>query len=309
VSAEGIALVPATSYGLGVVARNVTAGPGERIVVLADEFPSNYYTWQRFARESGADLVVARRRDGEDWTAAILASIDERTRVVAVPNVHWTNGALVDLAAVSDAAKRVGAVLAVDVTQSLGALPLDMARVRPDFLVAAGYKWLLGPLSISYLYVSEEHRDGRPLEENWINRAGSDDFAAVADYSDDYLPGARRFDFGQHSSFNLVPMAVAALDQILQWGVANVARALAAVTGEIAGRAAELGLRVPPSTERGPHMLGIELPRDVARRIGDHLAERGVVASVRGSALRISPHLHTTRADVDRLLDALATAL
>ncbi|MGH9380522.1 MAG: aminotransferase class V-fold PLP-dependent enzyme [Thermoanaerobaculia bacterium] len=308
-SADGVALVPATSYGLGLVARNVQAAPGDRVVVLAGEFPSNFYTWQRFARETGAELALVQREEGQSWTEATLEHIDERTRVVAVPNVHWTNGALLDLVAVSDAAKRAGAVLVVDATQSLGALPLDLARVRPDFLVAAGYKWLLGSLGVSYLYVAEEHRDGRPLEENWINRAGSDDFAAVADYSGEYLPGARRFDFGQHSSFTLVPMALAALDQLLEWGVANVSRALAEVTGEIAGRAAALGLRVPASGERGPHMLGVELPREVARRIGAHLSERGVVTGVRGSALRISPHLHITREEVDRLLDALATAL
>jgi selenocysteine lyase/cysteine desulfurase len=104
-------------------------------------------------------------------------------------------------------------------------------------------------------------------------------------------------------------MAAAALDQILEWGVANIARALGRVTAEIASRAQELGLRVPPKAGRGPHMLGIELPREVARRIGAHLSERGVAASVRGSALRISPHLHTTRTDIDRLLDALSTAL
>lgn len=309
VDAAGVALVPASSYGLAVAARNIDAGPGDRIVVLDGEFPSNYYTWWRFAGETGAELVAARREEGQSWTEATLSRIDEHTRVVAVPNVHWTNGALLDLEAVSVATKAAGTLLVVDATQSLGVLPLDMAAVRPDFLVAAGYKWLLGSLGMSYLYVAEEHRDGRPLEENWINRVGSDDFAAVADYGDEYLPGARRFDFGEHSSFHLVPMALAALDQLLEWGVENVAGALAEVTGEIADRAVELGLRVPPPEQRAPHMLGVELPREVARRIGAHLSERGVAAAVRGSALRISPHLHVTRVDVDRLLDALATAL
>lgn len=308
VDADGVALVPATSYGLAVVARNVEAGPGDRVVVLDGEFPSNYYTWQRFTQETGAELVTARREEGQSWTEATLPCIDERTRVVAVPNVHWTNGSLLDLTAVSAAARDAGARLVVDATQSLGALPLDMAALRPDFLVAAGYKWLLGSLGMSYLYVAEEHRDGLPLEENWINRVGSDDFAAVADYGDEYLSGARRFDFGQHSNFHLVPMALAALDQLLAWGVDGVAAALAEVTGEIAERAEALGLRVPPPAQRGPHMLGIELPREAARRIRAHLSERRVAAAVRGSALRISPHLHIARGDVDRLLDALAAA-
>jgi selenocysteine lyase/cysteine desulfurase len=181
--------------------------------------------------------------------------------------------------------------------------------VRPDFVVAVGYKWLLGPFGVGYLYVAEQHRDGEPIEENWINRAGSEDFAALVDYTDAYREGARRFDVGQRTSFGLVPMAIAAIGQLRAWGLAEVAAGVGAVTGEIARRAGELGLTVPAAAERGPHMLGVELPRDVAERLGARLGENGVVASVRGSSLRLAPHLHTTPADIDRLIDALAAAL
>lgn len=305
VSAEGVALVASTSYGLGVAARNIEAGPGDRVVVLAGEFPSNYYTWQRFAREREAELVEVVREEGESWADAVVRSVDERTRVVAVPNVHWTNGALVDLGAVSKATRQAGALLAVDATQSLGAMPLDMSAVRPDFVVAAGYKWLLGTLGVGYLYVAEGPRDGRPLEENWINRAGSDDFAAVSDYVDAYQPGARRFDVGQHSDLVSVGMALAAVEQILEWGVENIAVALGEITGEIAERVEGLGFQVPAEEARTPHMLGVELPRAVARTARTALAERGVAAAVRGSALRVSPHLHVTREDIERLVRAL----
>src|SRR4029077_5573818 len=92
VSADGIALVPATSYGLAAVARNLKAGPGDRVLVLDGEFPSNHYTWQRFTRRTGAELLVVRRESGQTWTDAILAAVDERVVIASVPNVHWTNG-------------------------------------------------------------------------------------------------------------------------------------------------------------------------------------------------------------------------
>ena len=109
----------------------------------------------------------------------MIALIGERTRVVAVPNVHWTDGSLVDLDAVIPAARRVGAAVVIDASQSLGALPLEVARLRPDFVVSVGYKWLLGPLGVGCLYVNERHRDGEPIEENWINREGAEDFSAL----------------------------------------------------------------------------------------------------------------------------------
>ena len=307
--ADGVALVPATSYGLGIAARNLAATASHQVLVLADEFPSNFYTWQRFARRTGAELVVVERERGQPWTDAVLPAIGERTRIVAVPNVHWTNGAVLDLDAVATRARDAGAALCIDASQSLGVMPLDVERLRPDFVVAVGYKWMLGPFTVGYMYVAEQHRDGEPLEEAWINRVGSDDFAAVADYSDGYLPGARRFDVGQRGNFGLLPMAIAAVEQLLDWGVVNVASALREVTDEIDARVAALGLTRDAPEQRGPHMLGVDLPRDAARRVAVLLRERGVVASVRGTALRIAPHLHVVASDIDRLVEGLAAAL
>jgi selenocysteine lyase/cysteine desulfurase len=309
VDSDGLALVPATSYGLAIAARNLAANPGEQVVVLADEYPSNYYTWRRFCERTGADLAVVERTPDQTWTEAVLEQIDERTAVLAAPNVHWTNGSLLDLEIVVPAARQVGAAVVIDASQSLGAMPLDIAQLQPDFLVAVGYKWLLGPLGVGCLYVAERHREGEPIEENWINRAGSEDFAALVDYTDAYRTGARRFDVGQRTNFSLVPMALSAVEQILEWTVADVAASLQAVTDEIGRRAAELGFEVPMNDRRGPHMFGIDLPREVAQGLDQRLGASGVIASVRGSSLRIAPHLHTIETDIDRLLDCLATAV
>jgi selenocysteine lyase/cysteine desulfurase len=305
---DHVALVPATSYGLAIAARNIQAGPGDQIVVLADEYPSNFYTWRRFCLRTGTELVIAQRERGATWTDAVLARLSARTRVLSVPNVHWTDGSALDLEAVVPAAREVGAAVTIDASQSLGAMPLDVSRLRPDFLVAAGYKWLLGPVGLGCLYVDERFCDGEPLEENWINRAGSEDFAALIDYTDDYRPGARRFDVGQRTNFGLVPMAIAAAEQLLEWTVTGVATSLQGVTDQIADKAGALGLTVPSRDRRGPHMLGIEVPRAVANGIARQLNDDGVVASVRGNSLRIAPHLHTTQDDVERLLSALTIA-
>jgi selenocysteine lyase/cysteine desulfurase len=306
---DAVAVVPATSYGLAVAAQNLTAREGDQVVVLAEEYPSNFYTWRRFCARTGAELVVVRREAGEGWTAAVLRCIGERTQVVAVPNVHWTNGAILDLEAIARSTRAAAAALVVDASQSLGALPLDISTVQPDFLVAVGYKWLLGPLGVSYLYVGEQYRDGQPLEENWINRAGSDDFAALVDYTDQYREGARRFDVGARTNFGLVPMAIAASEQLLSWQISEVAASLRAVTEEIGERASRLGFTVPVGAEHGPHLLGIEVPRDVALRLSATLTDRGVIASVRGNSLRVAPHLNVTRHDVERLIEGLAAAL
>ncbi|TMQ57733.1 MAG: aminotransferase class V-fold PLP-dependent enzyme [Candidatus Eisenbacteria bacterium] len=308
-TADDVALVPATSYGLSVAARNLRAGPGDHVLVLDQEFPSSYYSWQRFARRTGAELLVVRREPGQSWTEAILDAIDERVAVASIPNVHWTNGAFVDLQRVSLALREAGSAFIIDASQSLGAIPLDVASLKPDAMVAVGYKWLLGPFSLGFLYLDPGLHDGEPLEENWISRAGAEDFTQLVDYHDEYLPGARRFDVGQRTNFQLTPMAMAAIQQLLDWTVPRIAATLQARTNAIARRAESLGLTVPPPSARAPHMLGLELPPAAARRTAVALEEARVITSMRGSSLRISPHLHNSQEDADRLLNAVASAV
>jgi selenocysteine lyase/cysteine desulfurase len=303
--ADGVAVIPATSYGLAVAAHNVSGAVGDRVLLIANDYPSNVYTWRTWALRTGAEIYTVGRDEGQSWTTAILEALDERVRVVSVPNVHWIDGALIDLPPVAERAREVGAVFVVDVTQSLGALPLEVSALRPDYLVAAGYKWLLGPLSVAYMFVGDEYRSGRPIEENWINRAGAEDAARLTDYSDEYRPGARRFDVGQRTNFTLTPMAIAALRQVLEWGVENIAASLARTTYRIEHEAHRRGLTVLSADQRGPHMLGISVPANRRARIGKQLADANVFVAIRGSAMRVSPHLHATERDIERLFEAL----
>jgi selenocysteine lyase/cysteine desulfurase len=307
--ADGVALVPATSYGIAVAAANLEAGPGDRVVVLDEEYPSGIYTWRAFAARTGADVHTVRRESGQPWSEAIIAALDERARIVSLPNVHWTNGALIDLGPVAARVHELSAALVLDLSQSTGVMPVDLAELRPDFAVTVGYKWLLGPLSVGYLYVDERHWEGVPLEHNWIARRGAEDFAALVDYTAELQPGARRFDVGERTNFILTPMAIAALEQVIEWSVEEISAALAEVTAAVERGAAERGLTSLSAGERGPHMTGIEVQPGASTGLARSLAARGVHVGPRGSWLRISPHLHTTGADVDRLFAALDAGL
>lgn len=305
---EGVALVPSVSYGMAVAARNVPVEEGQEILVLAEQFPSNVYPWRELAQKKGARLVTVPRPEDGDWTAAVLGRLGGRTAVVAVPNCHWTDGSLVGLGRVGERAREVGAALVVDGIQSLGARPFDVGEVRPDFLVASSYKWLLGPYGYGFMYVGERFRDGEPIELNWINRKGSEDFSRLVDYEDAYAPGARRFDVGEKSNFVLLPMAIAALRQILAWGVGETEGALGALTAGIEERARERGFGVPEGP-RAAHMIGLHLGPDAPGDLAARLAAERVYVSVRGRSLRVSPHLYNTEDDVDRLFRALEGAL
>lgn len=307
--AEGVAIVPSASYGVETAAKNLSLGPGRRVVTLADQFPSHVYPWRRLARDQGGEVIAVTPPKGEAATPAVLDAIDERCAVAALPNILWTNGALVDLAAVRARCDEVGAALVLDLTQSAGAMATDFAAIRPDFAVVACYKWLLGPYATGFLYVAPERRSGEPLEEGWITREDSRDFAGLVNYTDRYEPGAVRFDMGERANFALMPGVVAALERLTAWGVAEIEATLAARTAALARRLPALGLTPTPDAARGPHYLSAALPGGAPKDLLARLAAKRVYLSERGGSLRITPHLWNDDEDCDRMIEALGGAL
>lgn len=305
--ADGYAVVPAASYGLSTAARAIEPHlrPGDRILVMAEEFPSNVLPWKRTTQETGAILATVPTPDRGGWTQAFLDRIDRDVKVVAVSTCHWTNGAYVDLPSIGKACREVGGILVVDATQSLAGMPLSIDDVRPDFLVAAGYKWLLCPYGFSLLYASERWRDARPLEETWLARDNAEDFGALVQYSATYKPGARRFDVGEKCTPTILPGAIAALEQIAAWGVARIAESLARMNGRIAEHLEQLGFGLPDRSERCPHMFGARLPAGYTGNLVAGLRARNIFISQRGNSVRFAPHLHVTTQDIDRLIHAL----
>jgi len=304
-SPDDVALVPAVSYGIALAARNLPVARNQAIVVLQDQFPSNVYPWMRVAHEKNAMVKTVQRPPDSDWTPAVLDAIDSDTAVVAVQNCHWTDGSLLDLVQIGEKCRTVNAALVVDGIQSIGAMPFSLEKVQPDFLVAASHKWLLGAYSFGFCYVAPKWHAGTPLEENWFNREGSEDFARLVDYRESYQPGARRYDQGEASSFILAPIAAAGIRQILEWGVENISQTLQSKTDYIADRAQQMGLHVAPAHARAPHMIGVAKPGGFRKDLPLLLARENIFVSVRGESVRISPHLFSTDEDINRLFTVL----
>jgi len=302
---DDVALVPAVSYGIALAARNLPVEANQNIVILQDQFPSNVYNWMRLAQDRQAVVKTVNRPPDSDWTPAVLEAIDSGTAIVAAQNCHWTDGTLVDLIKIGEKCRAVNAALVIDGIQSIGAMPFHIDRIQPDFMVAASHKWLLGAYSFGFCYVAPKWQNGTPLEENWFNREGSEDFSRLVDYRESYQPGARRYDQGEASSFILAPIAAAGIRQILDWVVENITETLQGKTDAIAERAQQMGLGVAPAHARAPHMIGISKPGGFAKDLPQLLAQDKVFVSVRGDSVRISPHLFTTDEDIDRLFAVL----
>src|SRR5262249_20898661 len=143
---------------------------------------------------------------------------------------------------------------------------------------------------------------GRPIEHNWIARKDSDDFAGLVNYQQEFQGGARRFDVGERSNFALMPVAQASLELLSQWTVPRIFETLRLRTGAIAERARdEFGIASVPSHRRAGHYLGLRFMGGIPPELPKRLAAAAVHVSVRGRAMRVTPHLWNTEDDVERL--------
>lgn len=308
-SENDCAIVPSVSYALANVAKNLKAGIGDNIVIADEQFPSNVYAWKELEREKGIELKYVSAPElnegrGKAWNERILEAIDKNTKMVATGHVHWADGTKFDLSAIRKRADEVGAILVIDGTQSIGALPFDVQKFRPDAMVASGYKWLMGPYSSGVAYFGEYFSDGRPIENNWMNRLNSEDFRNLVNYQDEYQPGAIRYEVGESANFILTPMLTKAIEQINEWKPENIQAYCKNLTTTFLKEVEKLGITVEDEAYRAEHLLGLRLPahlemEEVKKRFD---AER-IYVSIRGNSIRVSPHLYNGEADLQRLIE------
>ena len=281
--ADTIATIPASSVGTGLVAG--TLGPGDEVVVPVDEFTSTMFP-----------LLVAKKRGAvvrEVPLEAVASSVRASTRLVAVSLVQMQTGRVADLAAILDAAERHGARVLLDATQGVPFVALEPFIDRIDYLVCAGYKHLLSPRGTAYLYVRRDRWDElEPRNANW--RAADLPYGRYFGGPLTLAPDARRFDVSR-GWFPWVG-ATASLALLAEW---HKAGAFDAVRTLAEGLAARLGVPWYGSSLVCAPLVDGEAAREA-------LANSGIRASVRGTAIRFAVHVYTTEADLDRAAEAIA---
>lgn len=310
-SPDNIAVVPSASYGAATAARNLPLAARDRVLMIDEQFPSNYYVWKRAADAADAEIVFANPDAGQDWTSATHKQIEQhsgRIKLATLEMHHWLSGEAIDLLSICTALRDAGAGVVLDLTQTMGVYPVDLAALDPDFVLVSAYKWLLCPYGAGFLYVADRHLDGVPIEENWASRHGSEDFSQLANYSEKYQGGARRFDVGQRASFSNVAASVAALTLLNEWGAAEISETLGATNLAIAKILQEFGFTTPAPETRAPHIQSARPENGNAREIAAALGQQQVFVSHRGDDLRFAPHVFNDEEDLEHLRKALSTA-
>ncbi len=309
-SQQDCAIVPSVSYAMANVAKNLKAGKGDNIVIADEQFPSNVYAWKELEKERGIELKYVappqvKVNRGKLWNEKILETIDSNTKMVATGHVHWTDGTKFDLEAIRKRADEVGAILVIDGTQSIGALPFDLQKIRPDALVASGYKWLMGPYASGVAYYGEYFQDGKPIENNWMNRLNSEDFRNLINYQDEYQSGSIRYEVGESANFILTPMLTRAIQQINEWEPENIQTYCQQLTAPFLSELKAMGVSIEEDAYRSQHLFGLRLPEHMEmEELRKRFDDRKIFVSIRGNSIRIAPHLYNDAHDMEALVES-----
>ncbi|MBJ7881078.1 aminotransferase class V-fold PLP-dependent enzyme [Gelidibacter salicanalis] len=312
---ERIATIPSASYGIATVANNIKLNPGDTIVLMQEQFPSNYYSWKKLTDTHQAHLKIVqapktRTNRCRLWNEAILDAIDDSTAVVAMGHIHWSSGALFDLKAIRKKTRQHNALLIIDGSQSVGALPFSVKDIQPDALICAGYKWLFGPYGCAYAYYGPYFDNGEPLEENWTNRLDSHKLPDLTQYQDTYKPFANRYVMGESGSFIHVKMQLEALKQVLLWTPEAVQAHCRELSVKAVLELRNLGCYIEDDAYRSHHLFGLELPDSVdLKAFKKALSDQNIFVSFRGAYVRLSCHIFNTERDFQRFITCLKSVL
>jgi selenocysteine lyase/cysteine desulfurase len=321
-----IAIVPSTAFAITLAATNFLQNNSRqgKVLLLQDEMCSAVYAWEHVCQRSNGnvtlDIIPYPSSDG-GWTEAVLEHLDDYVLVACLPQIHWSDGAVLDLETIGHVCREKKTMLIVDATQSIGIMPFDVNGIQPTLVACSVHKWLRGPTGLSLMYVASNVQDSwGPLDQHGRSRAiaidnGSSWNASKNEmgpngYPDDFCKDARKFDGGGKPNPILFPMIRTALEQVVQLNVSQVQDDLKRLTKPIINWALRNGFALTPGPHAG-HLIGIrpaignELTPSRMIRIASRLQSEGIFIAVRCGAFRISPYIDTDLSDIQRLLDAL----
>ncbi|SRR6266516_100126 len=299
-----IALAPSISVALSVLAEALDYTRRPKVVVTSLDFPTVAYQWLA-KRPRGVEVVLVESPDQVSVPVeAIARAVDDRTALVATSHVYFTSGAIQDIRAVTDAARKRGALTLIDAYQSVGQVPVDVTAAGVDFLTAGGLKWLLGGPGLVFLYAREElARRLAPAIAGWF---GHRDQFAFDPRSLELHDDARRFELGT-PSLAAVYAQLGGLDYIDEIGVPAIREVTAALTEDLIARARERGFRPKVAARAEERSAIVMLPAADPAAAVRHLAAERVIADARPGHVRLSPFFYNVQDDHVTALERLAT--
>ena len=311
-SPDEVALTSGAGAGLAAIAYALKWSDGDEVICSRGEFPVQYATWKPMEAREGIKVRIAVPQGQFVQSDDLVASLTPSTRVVSVSHVRFDDGSMLDVSSLAAACKRNGTLLVLDVSQSCGAVPMNVRTLGADFIVCAGYKYLLSPWGTGFLWMRKENLDSlRPGPYNWLSQ-GVESFARLNYVDPEPAPTLSRWDSAEAASiynFNLTVMEASA-KFVLEAGPSLIRDHNQALIDYFFERLPE-GYRLASprqASQRGVFGCIEARTRGDTEFLYQMLREERFVVALREGKIRVAPHLLNSTQDIDRLLVAMAKA-
>lgn len=301
---DEIVFTGSVSHGLNIVAAGLDWRPGDNVICAETEFTANVYPWTNLRRR-GVEVRFAPARQNRILVEDVAALLDARTRLLALSFVEFGSGYRNDLDALVQLCRERGIYLCVDGIQGLGALQFNVQQTPVDFLATHAAKWMLGPIGAGFLYV----RRGllprlEPVMSGWRSVVDRDDYYR---YDSPLRDTGERFEPGSPNVAGLLGMA-AAVELLLTTGLDQIESRISKLTDYLIAGLRARGCEITSPIAHRRERSGIICfchPAVASTALAERLHAAGVIVSLRGSVIRVSPHFFNTEGELERLLKAL----
>jgi cysteine desulfurase / selenocysteine lyase len=306
---EEVALTSGASSGMSAVAFGLAWKPGDEVITAKGEFPLQYTTWKPMEEREGVKLKIVAPRERFLTADDIIAALTPKTRLVSISHVRFDDAVMLDASRLAAACHAQGALLLLDVSQSCGAVPMDVDSLGADFLVSAGYKWLLGPFGTGFLWAKSEHiANMRPGPFYWMATGGADNFAALSFNDPKPGPDSKRWDAAETANYFNHAALQASVDFVLRAGPATVAahnHKLIDFMFERLPKDRCVSASPVGAGQRGPYGCFTARRQENTGALYEKLRKENVIVSLREGNIRVSPYLYNSERDIDHLISVI----
>ena len=304
-SSDEIALLKSTSEAISVVAYGLEWQSGDNVVITSAEFPSNRIVWESL-HSQGVETRPADLSADESPEQAIIACMDQRTRLLSVSSVQYGTGLKLDLEILGKICHERGILFCIDAIQSLGALEFDVQACQADFVMADAHKWMMGPEGIALFYCRHDIMEQLQLRQyGWHMR---EDYLNFDSHAWEVAGSARRFECGSPNMTGVHALH-ASLSLIHETGMATIqqqvlenSRFIIDFLNRHDGR---YRLLTPPETSRHGGIVTFLPLEEPPESVFGMLAGQHVACAQRAGGVRFSPHFYTPRNKLFKALELL----
>jgi len=295
---EQIGFIQNTSQGFNILVNGLSWQPGDEIILFDYEFPSNIYPFLNTER-FGVNIKYVKNRSGKIYLEDLFKAITDKTRLLSISFVEYSNGFKNDLIQIGKICEEKGVIFSVDGIQGVGAMPLDVRAAQIDFLSNGGHKWLMGPMGAGFIYAGEWlFKKMVPAEAGWLGVENAWDFSS---HKLDFLPDARRYEYATANFLGLAGLS-ASVEMLLEAGTESIQNHLLILGSRLINSLQEAGLKFM-GAENKKYWSGIySFSGNNIEKLFEYLTSKNIICSFRGGMLRIAPHFYNTAEEIDELI-------